>query len=130
MKNLLQQTNDPEVEAGLEETRPFFWFLIFVLIILYGISITTDPALRQPAKLIPYTTLFFIHLALHWYMPYLVTQKKRLVAYLFVQIFLVVILILISQQVGVVVGLYMALAGETIGILDDWRRSIIAIAGY
>ncbi len=130
MKNLLRPTKDPEVEAGLRETRPFFWFLIFVLIILYGISISTDPTMRQPAKLIPFTTLYFIHLVLHWYMPYLVTQSKRLAAYLVVQIFLAILLILISQQVGVVVGLYMALAGETMGILEDWRRSSIAITAY
>ncbi|MCP4362303.1 MAG: sensor histidine kinase [Chloroflexi bacterium] len=130
MKNLLRQTNDPEVEAGLEETRPFFWFLILVLIFLYGISITSDPTLRQLSRFIPYTTLFCIHIGLHWYMPYLVTQKRRLAAYLAVQIFLVILLILISQQSGIVIGLYMALAGETIGILEDWRRSLVAIAGY
>ena len=130
MKNFLRQTNDPEVEAGLEETRPFFWFLILVLILLYGISINASPELREPARFIPYTTLYFIHIALHWYMPYLVTQQKRLILYFAVQIFLAFLLILISQEPGVVIGLYMALAGETIGILEDWRRSLVAIAGY
>jgi NarL family two-component system sensor histidine kinase YdfH len=130
MKNFLRQTNDPEVEEGLEETRPFFWFLILVLILLYGISINTSPELREPARFIPYTTLYFIHIALHWYMPYLITQWKRLMFYFVVQIILAFLLILISQQASVVIGLYMALAGETIGILEDWRRSLIAIAGY
>ncbi|MBE2224920.1 MAG: hypothetical protein IAF02_25490, partial [Anaerolineae bacterium] len=130
MKNFLRQTNDPEVEEGLEETRPFFWFLILVLILLYGISIYASPALREPARFIPYTTLYFIHIALHWYMPYLVTQSKRLALYLAVQIFLVMLLTFISQEPSILLGLYMALAGETIGILEDWRRSLIAIAGY
>jgi len=130
MKNLLRQTNDPEVEAGLEETRPFFWFLILVLIFLYGISLYADPALREPARFIPYTTLYFLHIALHWYMPYLVTQPKRLTLYLVVQIFLALLLVLISQQVGLVIGLFMALAGETMGILEDLRRSLLAMAGY
>ena len=130
MKNLLRQTNDPEVEAGLEETRPFFWFLIIVLIFLYGISIYSDPSLRQPARFIPYTTLFFIHITLHWYMPYLVAEKRHLTAYLVVQIFLVILLILISKQSSIVIGLYMALAGETIGILEDWRRALVAMVGY
>lgn len=130
MKNLLRQTKDPEVEAGLQETRPFYWFLILVLLILYGISIYSDPTLRQPARFIPYSMLFFIHLALHWYMPYLVTQGKRLAFYLLAQIFIVFVLVLISQQATVLIGLFMALAGETIGILEDWRRSIVAIAAY
>jgi NarL family two-component system sensor histidine kinase YdfH len=130
MKNLLRQTNDPEVEAGLGETRPFFLFLILVLLFLYAISIYSSPELRQPAQFIPFTVLFFIHIMLHWYMPYLVTQNRRLAAYLVVQIFLINVLILISMQASLVIGLYMALAGETIGILEDLRRSVVAIVAY
>ena len=130
MKNLLRQTNDPEVEAGLEETRPFYWFLILVLIFLYGLSIYSSPELRQPARLIPYTVLFFIHIVLHWYMPYLVSRPRQLVFYLLVQILLVTLLILISMQETLVIGLYGAMAGETIGILEDWRRSLVALLGY
>ncbi len=130
MKNLLRQTNDPEVEAGLEETRPFFWFLIIVLVFLYGISIYSSPELRQPARFVPYTVLFFIHIALHWYMPYLVNQQRTLAIYLAVQIILINLLILISMQESMVIGLYSALAGETIGILEDWRRSLIALVGF
>jgi NarL family two-component system sensor histidine kinase YdfH len=130
MKNLFRQTSDPEVELGLEQTRPFFWFLILVLVLLYGISIYAAPELRQPALFLPYTTLFFLHIALHWYMPYLSTQKRKLAIYLVLQIFLVNLLILISKQPTMVIGLYTALAGETIGILEDWRRSLVAIVGY
>jgi NarL family two-component system sensor histidine kinase YdfH len=130
MKDLLRQTNDPEIEAELQETRPFFWFLILVLVVLYAISIYTSPELRQPARFIPYTALFFLHIVLHWYMPYLITQRNRLAAYLAVQIFLAFLLILISQQPGIVIGLYVSLAGETIGILDNWRWALVAILGY
>ena len=130
MRNLFRQTNDPEIEAGLEETRPFFWFLILILLLLYGISIYSSPELRQPALFIPYTMLFFIHIALHWYMPYLVNEKRRLAFYLVVQIILANLLILISMQTSIVIGLYGAMAGETIGILEDWRRSLVALAGY
>ena len=130
MRNIFRQTNDPEVEAGLQETRPFFWFLILVLVLLYVGSIYASPELRQPALFLPYTTLFFIHIALHWYMPYLVAQKRKLAAYLAVQILLVNLLVLISREPGLVIGLYTTLAGETIGILEDWQRSLAAIIGY
>ena len=130
MRNLLRQTNDPEVEAGLRETRPFFWFLILVLVVLYGITIYSSPELRQLERFLPYTTLFFLHITLHWYMPYLVTDRRRLVAYLALQVLLVFLLILIGQQPGLVLGLYLALAGETIGILEDWRLALVAMAGY
>lgn len=130
MKNFLRQTNDPEVEAGLQETRPFFWFLILVLVFLYGGSLYASPELRQPARLLPYSTLFFIHIALHWYMPYLVAQKRKLAGYLAVQILLVNLLILISDEPGMVIGLYSTLAGETIGVLEDWRQALAAVVGY
>ena len=130
MKNLLRQTNDPKVEADLEETRPFFWILIIVLIFLYAISIYSSPELRQPAHFIPYTILFFIHITLHWYMPYLVNQPRRLALYLVAQIILINLLILISMQESIVIGLYATMAGETIGILEDWRRSLVALVGY
>jgi two-component system, NarL family, sensor histidine kinase YdfH len=130
MKNLFNQTNDPEVEEGLQETRPFFWFLILVLILLYGISIYESPELRQPARLLPYTVLFFLHILLHWYMPFLVTQKRKLALYLVVQIILVNLLILISRQPSIVIGLYATLAGETVGILEDWRHSLLAVIAY
>lgn len=130
MKNLLRQTTDPEIEAGLRETRPFFWLLILVLIFLYGITVYSDPALRQPARLVPFTILFFGHIALHWYMPYLVTEKRWLIVYLAAQIFLVNLLIWLGQQPGLIVGLYLSLAGETMGILEDLRRSLAAIVVY
>jgi len=130
MKNLLRQTSDEEIEAGLKETRPFFLFLIVVLVFLYGISLNSDPTLREPARLIPYTALFFTHLVLHWQMPRLVVQKKHLPAYLVVQIVLVTLLVVISQQPSLILGLHMALAGETFGILEDWRRALVATIGY
>jgi NarL family two-component system sensor histidine kinase YdfH len=130
MKHIFRQTNDPEVELGLEETRPFFWFLILVLVLLYGLALYSVPALRQPAQFLPFTTLFFLHIALHWYMPYLATQGRKLAVYFVVQVFLITLLILISRQPSLVIGLYTTLAGETIGILDDWRRSLVAIVVY
>jgi NarL family two-component system sensor histidine kinase YdfH len=130
MKQLLGQTNDPQLEADLRDTRPFFIFLILVLIFLYGISLYSSPELRQLDRLLPYTVLFFLHAALHWAMPQLVNQKRRLAVYLVVQIVLAFLLSVISQQQSVVIGLYVALAGETIGILNDVRRALVAGAGY
>jgi NarL family two-component system sensor histidine kinase YdfH len=130
MNNLFRQTSDPEVEEGLQETRPFFWFLILVLVFLYGISLYESPQLRQPALLLPYTVLFFLHILLHWYMPYLVNQRRKLIFYLVVQIVLINLLILISLQQSIVLGLYATLAGETVGILEDWRQSLTAVVTY
>jgi NarL family two-component system sensor histidine kinase YdfH len=129
-KQVLRQTDDPDLEVGLRETRPFFLFLIAVLLFLYGISVYSDPVLRQPLRLLPYTLLFFIHVTLHWMMPRFVVQTSRTVPYLIGQIFLIILLIILSRQPGIVIGLFMALAGETVGILDDLPRAVAALAGY
>ncbi|MCB0014638.1 MAG: hypothetical protein KDE34_22140, partial [Anaerolineales bacterium] len=130
LQKLLRQTSDKGIEAGLRETRPFFLFLVLVLIFLYLISVKSDPALRQSVRIIPYTFLFLLHLLLHWTMPNWVMRQKRPATYLVVQIALIMAIIFLSPQPGVVVGLYMALAGETFGILEDWRLSLTATVGY
>ena len=130
MKHLLHQTTDPQVEEGLRETRPFFLFMMMVLVFLYGISVYADPSLRQLGRLIPYTLLFFLHIALHWFMPILVVQRRRLTLYLILQLLLIISLIAISQQRGIVAGLFMSMAGETIGLLEDWPRAVGATVAY
>lgn len=130
MKNLFRQTNNPQVEAGLQETKPFFWFMILVLVGLYGVTLYFTPELRQPARLIPFTLLMAAHLILHWYVPYFVLSSRRLTVYLLVQISLALALTVVSQQQGIAIGLFLALAGETVGILEDWRRSLTAVLGY
>ena len=131
MKNLFHQNSDPQVEAGRKETQPFFWFLTIVLIFLYVISITSSPELQEPVRFISYTVLFILHLALHWLMPYLlVFHRKWLLVYLVVQTILVFILVQISQQPTVALGLYLALAGEAIGVLDNWRWALVVIPFY
>ncbi len=130
MKNLFRQTNNPQVEAGLQETKPFFWFMILVLVGLYSVTLYFTPELRQPVRLIPFTLLMATHLILHWYVPYFVLNSRRLAVYLLVQISLALALTVISQQQGIAIGLFLALAGETVGILEDWRRSLTAVLGY
>ena len=111
MKNLFRQTNNPQVEAGLQETKPFFWFMILVLVGLYGVTLYFTPELRQPARLIPFTLLMAAHLILHWYVPYFVLSSRRLAVYLLVQISLALALTVVSQQQGIAIGLFLALAG-------------------
>lgn len=130
MRNLFRFPYKSQIEADIEETRPFFWILILVLIILYGTSLYTNSALRQPLPLISFTLLMLTHGLLHWYVAYLTTRPAHLTLYLGVQILLIVGITLLTRRQGVTMGLYMALAGETVGILGDWRRSLIATTGF
>ncbi|KAA3664506.1 MAG: sensor histidine kinase [Chloroflexi bacterium] len=130
MRNLFHQKLDPDIKAEIKETRPFLLILIAVLIFLYGFALSSTPELRQPNRLIPITLLMLLHGALHWYVAYLTTRQTHLVLYLTVQILIVIALTFITRQEAIIMGLYLALAGETVGILADWRRSLIAAIGY
>ena len=130
MRNLFQQAKNPELEADMKETRPFFYILVAVLIFLYSFAVYSDPLLRQPIRLIPFTFLMVLHGILHWYVAYLTTRNSHIAIYLIVQLIIIITLIAITQQQGIVMGLYLALAGETVGFLGDWRRSLIAAAGF
>ncbi len=121
---------DPTIQKDVRETRAFYYLLLFVILFIYGASIYESPDLRQPLRLIPFTLLMLCHAVLHWFSPYFVYPHRRLTSYLVVQITLVTILCLISRGQAANFGLVMALAGETIGMLEDWRRSLVAAVGY
>ena len=121
---------DPTVRKEVEETRAFYYLLLLVILFIYGITLYQSPTLRQPARLIPFTLLMLLHGGLHWFSPYFVVPRCRLIVYLVVQIVLVISLSLISRGTAVSFGLIVALAGETVGMLEDWRWSLGAVVGY
>lgn len=129
----MTKTTSPQqaaIEEDLRATRPFFWFLFVVLALLYGLTVYTSPEMREPQRLIPFTVLMLVHAILHALVPRFVASWGRAAVYLAVQIVLAFALSWISESAAVVVGLYLALAGETAGMLEDWKLSLIAIVGY
>ncbi len=121
---------DPTIQEETRETRAFYYLLLIVLAFIYGITLYETPAVRQPGRLIPFTLLMLLHAGLHWFSPHFIWPRRRLAIYLILQISLVILLSWISRGTAVSFGLIMALAGETVGLLEDWRRSIIAVVGY
>jgi NarL family two-component system sensor histidine kinase YdfH len=121
---------DPTIQEETRETRAFYYLLLIVLVFIYGITLYETPAIRQPNRLIPFTLFMLLHGVLHWFSPHFILPRRRLAIYLIMQISLVVWLSWMSRGTAVSFGLIMALAGETVGMLEDWRRSIIAVIGY
>ncbi len=121
---------DPTIQEETRETRAFYYLLLIALAFIYGITLYEAPVVRQPGRLIPFTLLMLMHAGLHWFSPHFIRPRRRLAIYLILQISLVVLLSWISRGTAVSFGLIMALAGETVGLLEDWRRSIIAVIGY
>ena len=113
-----------------QHTRPFLWFLTLVLIFLYGLSIYTNPALQKPLSFILFTLLMIVHGVLHWKLELFLTSTKKTLFYFGLQIALVIILTIMSNTQAVGLGLFMGLAGETVGVLADLQRSLLAMLFY
>lgn len=121
---------DPTVQEETRETRAFYYLLLIVLAFIYGVTLYESPAIRQPARLVPFTILMLLHAVLHWFSPHFILPRRHLAVYIIIQTVLVVLLSWLSRGTAVNFGLIMALAGETVGMLEDWRRSVLAVIGY
>ena len=113
------------------DERPFFWLLTFVMIIIYIASVAGSAPLRAPLRLTVFTALLIFHTALHWFSPQLARQKSRwTVWYLAGQGALAFIVGSLAPGVGLILGLYMGLIGESIGMLYKTRWVVVAVTAY
>lgn len=104
---------------------PFFLILTFVLGFVYIQSIYSNAALREPARLILFTILMIVHIALHWLSVRLL-KWSRVVVYVVVQCALAFVIVYLAANISLLLGLYMGLIGETIGLLREKSRWMIA----
>jgi two-component system, NarL family, sensor histidine kinase YdfH len=121
---------DPQIKEELRTTRPFFIILLAALTFLTIIALYETPTLRQPPQVIFFILLMGSHALLHLLSPLFVSDGRRLALYLLVQVAFILALVWLSQNAGIAFGLIVALAGETVGMLQDWRRSLVALAGF
>jgi NarL family two-component system sensor histidine kinase YdfH len=115
-----------------QDYRIFFVFMTLVMIGMYILALVENPALRQPGPAILFTSLMILHAALHWTLalsPVLHTSTRR-VFYILGQGLLAFIITYLSQNIGMVFALYMALIGEALGFLGLSRWGILAVLYY
>jgi NarL family two-component system sensor histidine kinase YdfH len=112
------------------ETRPFFWFMTLVLAVMYALTLIQQPALRQPLLLALFSVLLIVHILLHWALRVLAEQAKWVLPYLILQGALACAITLLSQNIGMMFGLFMALVGEAIGVYGLTRRGLVLAAAY
>jgi len=112
----------------LREARPFYAILMLVLVLVYWMALQTAPSLREPQRLIPFTGLLIFHAALHWWSLRLPARPRWTLPYFALQTIVTFIIGLVTSGHGVVLGLYLALAGEAVGMLEDLQRSMPLVA--
>jgi len=97
---------------------------------MYISTLVTQPTLRTSWMVIPYTLLLALHIIVHWNVNRIVQNRNRVVWYILGQSALAFIIISVAGNAGMLFALYMALIGETIGILGINRWGILSVLFY
>jgi NarL family two-component system sensor histidine kinase YdfH len=128
---VIEKTADPfcSSDINIREIRPFYWVLMAVLAAMYAWIVISTPGVRELGRLIPFTGLMLVHMALHWISPQLTLRSRWLLPYFALQGAMAFALSLVSGNQGVTLGLYLGLAGEAVGIYEDLRASLPAVVG-
>ncbi len=113
-----------DYDQAMREVRPFYWFLIFGMVIQYGFTMYFFADKAQPVRWFSFTILMLLHGGLHWVSPHLTYKTMLTPFYVLIQSALAFIIVLISNSIGLTYGLFAPLLGEIIGM---FRRSKISL---
>lgn len=113
-----------------KETRSFFWFMTLILTGLTVFTIVSEENLHDIKIIIPIVLLMAVHIALHWLLRHFLNKQSWTILYMLVQGAITVILIVITKNIGVVMGLTLALLGEAIGVYGITKRGLFAGSFY
>lgn len=113
----------PRVE---KDYRIFFIFMTIIMVIMYIVSLNSNPILRNfwPAAL--FTVLMVAHTLLHLVAYRIIQTPTRTALYIIGQGIIAYAIVGLSGNIGMIYALYMALIGESIGILGLTRWGALA----
>jgi len=123
----MQPKSSPRVE---QDYRVFFAFMTFIMVGMYVWSLITQPNLRSSWLVIPFTLLLAIHISAHWNVNSIIQDRSHILWYILGQSALAFVIVNLSGNIGMIFALYMALIGETVGILGINRWGILSIIFY
>ena len=113
-----------------QDYRIFFAFMTLVLTGMYVLTLVTNPSLRQSWMVIPFTILMAVHIILHWMVTRIIQTPSHQAFYVIGQGLLAFAIAYLSQNTGMILGIYMALIGETLGFLGITRWGILSTLYY
>jgi NarL family two-component system sensor histidine kinase YdfH len=113
-----------------QDPRLFMWFMTLVVVIMYVTTLINNHTRHSPMWMVTFTILVAIHTLLHWMLIRFVDRPRWVLAYVIVQGGLALIISWMSNEVGMVFALYMALIGEIIGLLRLTHQGILAIVFF
>lgn len=127
--SLLADLRRPE-DDEIRQVRPFYLFLLSAIALMYFWTVTAESALHSPGPLALFTALLILHSWLHWISPHLSRHRLWILPYFLVQGSLIFLITWAGRNQGILLGLYMAMIGEMIGLLERTRLSAAAVAAY
>lgn len=113
-----------------KETRGFFWFMTLILSGLSVWVIVELPRLHQPGILIVFVLCMVAHIVMHWLLRRYINKPGWITSYPLIQGSLTAVMILISQHIGIAIGLTMALIGEAIGVYGLTKKGFLSALFY
>jgi two-component system, NarL family, sensor histidine kinase YdfH len=113
-----------------KETRIFLWFMTMVLVGLTIFTIITQSDLHSIVKIIPIVFLIVVHIITHWMVGFFIKRKNWTLIYMLLQGAITVVLIILTRNIGLTLGLTMALFGEAIGIYGLTGKGFLSSAYY
>lgn len=113
-----------------KETRIFFVFMTMVLVGLTIFTIIDQPNLLSMSKMLPIVLLIILHIIIHWMVSFFLKRKNWILIYMLVQGAIAVVLIILTRNIGLTLGLTMALFGEAIGIYGLTAKGLLSSAYY
>ena len=113
-----------------QDYRIFFAFMTLVLTGMYVLTLVENASLRQSWLVVPLTVLMAVHIILHWMVTRLIQTPSHQAFYVIGQGLLAFVITYLSQNTGMILGIYMALIGETLGFLGITRWGILSTLYY
>ena len=123
-------TEEYERDVDIQTTRIFYWILAAVLIGGYVLALISDPSLRELPRVVYFSLLMALHLVLYWGSLLVRDQYPQwLIPYIILQTLLITLIVFVTSGLWFLLGLYIMLSGQSVGILEKLRPSILAIIG-
>jgi NarL family two-component system sensor histidine kinase YdfH len=110
--------------------RAFFIFLTLILVSTYAFAVAATPQLLEPVRVAALTIVLIGHLALHWSLYFGKVKVEWFWLFVVVQGLLALALSVLSLNIALHFGAFMALIGESVGMFRGRWRSAAGAALY
>lgn len=131
--NKIKELFIPPVKDSLQnykELIPVLLMVTLVMVGLYGMELKFPTVQYSPLRLIGLTGLFMLHLLLYWMILNFVQTENQTVYFLVMQGLLAFLIVLVSGNIFLAIGLYASISGTSIGMLERKRLAVSGIGLY